>query len=265
MPLTSATHPTDLSPARIGQALCTARYGHSLRVLHETDSTNDEARADAEAGAPRGYLVLADRQRRGRGSQGRAWSSPPGSDLYFSIVERFAMQSARLPALTLAVGVGVAEAVAALAGERHRSLVKWPNDVWLGGRKCAGILVEASANPAEAQTVIIGIGLNLNRLSWSPEIRQSATSLRQITGQVYDRAEALARTLQAVEGWVDRFIAEGAPPVVEALRERLALRGRPVSCGEVSGTLLEVADSGALLIETESGLKSVSFGTLIPA
>ncbi len=261
----SATHLTDLSPANIGQALHTARYGRSLRVLEETDSTNEDARADAQAGAPRGHLVAADRQRRGRGSHGRSWSSPPGTDLYFSIVERFAMQSGRLPPLTLAVGVGVAEAVGALAGERHRALVKWPNDVWLDGGKCAGILVEASPGPGEQQTVIIGIGLNLNRLTWSEEIRGSATSLRQVTDRVYSRPEALARTLQAVERWVDRFIAEGSAPVVQALRERLALRGRPVTCGEVSGTLLEVADSGALVIETDSGPKQVTYGTVLSA
>ena len=205
---------------------------------------------------------MADRQRRGRGSQGRYWSSPPGSDLYFSVVERFAMQSGRLPPLTLAVGVGVAEAVQVLVGGQPPALVKWPNDVWLGGRKCAGVLVEAAAGPDEQQTVIVGIGLNLNRLTWSEEIKNTAPSLRQVAGRIFDRAEALALTLQRVEEWVDRFIAEGAAPVVQALRERLALRGQAVTCAAVSGTLLQVADSGALVIETDSGLSQVTFGTL---
>jgi BirA family biotin operon repressor/biotin-[acetyl-CoA-carboxylase] ligase len=256
---------SDLSPASVSQALRTARYGRSLRVLAETDSTNDDARADAEAGASGGHLVLADRQRRGRGSQGRAWSSPAGTDLYFSIVERARLEPSRLPPLTLAVGVGVAEAVEALVRRGGRTRVKWPNDVWLDDRKCAGILVEAAAAPGEKQTAIIGIGLNVNRLSWPEEIRQTATSLCQATGVVFDRATVLARTLQAVEQWVDGFVADGPRPVVAALRERLALRGRRVSCGAVSGILLDVADSGAAVIETDAGPQEVIFGTLIPA
>jgi BirA family transcriptional regulator, biotin operon repressor / biotin---[acetyl-CoA-carboxylase] ligase len=261
---------SDLDPQRLTAVLRTQRYGRSLRVLSMTGSTNDDAKQDAAQGAVDGHVVLADAQRDGRGSQGRAWASPAGTDLYLSIVARPNLPLASLPPLTLAVGLGVAEAAELLLGDSAcRAEVKWPNDVWLGGKKCAGILVETSsaanaAGPEAAVPVVIGIGLNVNRLQWPEELRDLATSLRAAApgGRAFDRAQVLAALLSSVERWVDRLVREGPAAVTRALDARLAMRGARVRCGDVEGVLLGVAENGALRIATERGPREVLAGRI---
>ena len=153
----------------IGAALGTLAYGRSLDLRAQTRSTNDDARAAAEAGAPRGHVVVADTQSAGRGSRGRTWSSPAGVDLYLSIVERVPLPLSKIPPLTLAVGLGVADAVDALVGPGC-ARVKWPNDVRVGERKCAGILVETSSAGHKPGPIILGIGLGVNRTEWESEL-----------------------------------------------------------------------------------------------
>jgi BirA family biotin operon repressor/biotin-[acetyl-CoA-carboxylase] ligase len=260
--------PPDLDPDRLLRELRTQRFGRSLRVLPLTDSTNDDARRDALSGAPDGHVVVADGQRAGRGSHGRVWTSPAGSDLYLSIVARPELPLSALPPLTLAVGLGVADAVErVLAPElATRTEVKWPNDVWLGGKKCAGILVEASTLGSALGPVVIGIGLNVNRLHWAEGLETSATSLRAARpgGAALDRGAALCALLLAVETWVDRFAHAGGEAVASALDARLALRGRQVRCADCEGTLLGVAASGAIRVATPTGTRELIAGRLEP-
>jgi len=258
----------DLDAARVQALLETSRIGRSLRIVESTDSTNDDARRDADAGAPDGHVVVADSQRSGRGSHGRVWVSPAGQDLYLSIVARPPLQLAQLSPLTLAAGLGVADAVEkVLTGSAAREIesrVKWPNDVRIRGKKCAGILVEASSVGTELGAVVIGIGLNINRLSWPDELRPTATSLLASCPEAgrFDRTRVLAALLSALEHWVDQFIAEGGAPIALALETRLAMRGERVRCGGIVGTLVGVAPTGAVRIATESGVKELIAGQL---
>lgn len=258
--------PVDLAPGRLQTLLRGPRYGRSLRVLAETASTNDDARADAVAGAPDGHIVVADCQSAGRGSHGRTWASPAGSDLYLSIVARPAMPLAELPPLTLAVGLGVSDAVLRTLDVDDGLVpeVKWPNDVWLRGRKCAGILIEASSLGEVAGPVVIGIGLNVNRMQWPDELRSTATSLRaeRAGGEPLDRGRVLALLLEEVERWVDIFTARGGAAIASALDDRLALRGRRVQCGAVNGTLVGIAASGAVRIATDRRIEELVAGRL---
>jgi BirA family biotin operon repressor/biotin-[acetyl-CoA-carboxylase] ligase len=255
-----------LDPARLQALLRTQRYGRSLRLLEVTESTNDDARRDAAAGAADGHVVVADSQQRGRGSHGRIWTSPAGTCLYLSIVARPAVPLAQLPPLTLAVGLGVAEAVERVLepSVRAHALVKWPNDVWLFGKKCAGILIEASSSGAVLGPLVIGIGLNVNRMDWPEELEALAISLRAARpdAAALDRETTLAELLESVERRVDRFVAEGAAATVAALETRLALRGERVRCDAVEGTLLGVSPSGALRIATEAGVRELIAGRL---
>jgi len=257
-----------LSRQRIEQRLETARYGRSLRVLAETGSTNDDARADAAGGADDGHVVVADRQTSGRGSQGRGWQSPGGQDLYVSIVARPRVAFHTLPTLTLAVGLGVSNAVDALLGDKNLpSSVKWPNDVWVGRKKVAGVLVEASTVGAETSAVIIGIGLNVNRTHFDDELSTLATSLRLASGRdvAFDREHALSILLAHVERAVDRWSSEGPEAIVPAVEARLALRGERVTHDGAAATLLGIAPSGAIRLETAEGtlVERVS-GRLLP-
>lgn len=254
----------DLIALRIEPRLNTLRYGRSLRCLEQTGSTNDEARRDAASGAAAGHVVLADMQTSGRGSGGRVWSSPRGQDLFVSIVDRPALSLPELPPLTLAVGLGVAEALDTLLETHGACQVKWPNDVWVRGKKCAGILVETSAAGVSVDSVVIGIGVNVNRLEFDSELREIATSLRMArpTHEPFDRAEALARLLDAVERQVDHFTAEGPAAIVNALEPRLAMIGQAARCGDVEGVVAGVSPTGALRMRTERGLVEVHAGRL---
>jgi BirA family biotin operon repressor/biotin-[acetyl-CoA-carboxylase] ligase len=182
-----------------------------------------------------------------------------------SIVDRVPVTLPALPPLTLAVGLGVADAVDALLG-RTLAQVKWPNDVLLDGKKCAGILIEANSIGDGLDSVVIGIGLNVNRLDFPDALTTDATSLRlqRANQEPFDRDLALARLLDHVENRVDRFVREGAAASVRALEPRLAWLGRRARCGDASGVVRGVAPSGALLLEGDRGLVEVIAGRLEP-
>jgi BirA family biotin operon repressor/biotin-[acetyl-CoA-carboxylase] ligase len=247
----------------VQQKLTTARYGRSLELKESTASTNDDARAASLAGAPDGHVVVADAQTRGRGAHGRTWVSPAGQDLYVSIVAHVPVALDQLPPLTLAVGLSVADTLDPYLPPGLRAQVKWPNDVWLDRKKCAGILVEGASQGDRTLPVIIGIGLNVNRHEFPEGLDTEPASLAMFVGETA-RAEVLASLLGHVEAWVDRFVAHGPGPVVESLNARLAMRGEPVRCDDVQGVVDAVQLSGALLLRTESGPRELFAGTLRP-
>jgi BirA family biotin operon repressor/biotin-[acetyl-CoA-carboxylase] ligase len=202
--------------------------------LREIDSTNERARALAVAGAPHGTVVTAGAQTAGRGRQGRTWTAPPGSALLLSLVLREI--DALLP---LRAGLAAAD----LAGPAAR--VKWPNDVLVGGRKVAGILVEG--RPQEGWAVV-GIGVNaaVALADLPPELRDSAGTLGR---SPHELEPMLAELLAALE----RRLAEPAAAVVAALIERDALAGRPVTWAGGAGTAMGVDEQGRLRVRLADG------------
>lgn len=209
-----------------------------------TGSTNARARELATGGAPHGTLVTAGEQTAGRGRQGRTWSAAPGDALLMSVLVRDLAPAGLLP---LAAAVAVCEACEALVPVE--AAIKWPNDVWLGERrqKVAGILLEG--RPQEGWAVI-GIGLNVATRSFPAELSETATSLA-LCGSSATVDDALAALLPALAQWVE------APPaeVLGAWRERDALRGQRVtwSGGAQSGVAAGIAESGALIVESDAG------------
>jgi len=236
--------------------LRTERYGRPLELLEVTASTNDDARVRAEAGATDGSLVVAREQSAGRGSQGRRWSSPSGG-LYFSLVLRPRLETPALPPLTLVVGRAVAETIEARCPGLGRAEVKWPNDVLVGGRKCAGILVESATVGAKLEHVIVGVGINVGRDAWDAELQETATSLPET-----DHGALLADLLLRLEGGVALLEREGPTSAVRAIEGRLAYRGRTVRSGDVTGTLLGLSPSGALRLDTADGPTELVAGRL---
>lgn len=253
----------DLIATNVASRLRARRYGRSIDVRMETDSTNDDAREALERGAPDGHVVVADQQRRGRGARGRRWDSPAGTDLYLSIVARVPLELSKLPPLTLAVGLGLARAAETLAPHTDVA-VKWPNDLLIDGLKCAGVLVEASARGTSVEGVVIGIGLDVNRVAFEEELADLATSLRLATGLVQDRATVLARVLDHVEDEVDLFVEHGVSALIPRVDAKLALRGSRVRCDEVEGVVLGLAPTGALRLQTATGIRDVVAGSLRP-
>jgi BirA family transcriptional regulator, biotin operon repressor / biotin---[acetyl-CoA-carboxylase] ligase len=205
------------------------------RVHHRrTDSTNDRARELALRAAPHGTLVTADEQTAGRGRQGREWMAAPGAALLMSLVLRDPAE-----ALPLAAAVAVCEALPV------RAAIKWPNDIWVERRKVAGILVEA--RPQEGWAVL-GIGVNVGD---APPL-EHVTSLQGAVGV----EELLERLLPAFDAWLTRPLAD----VLAAWRSRDALLGQPVRWQNGSGKGAGIDESGALLVDTDSGRVALQAG-----
>jgi BirA family transcriptional regulator, biotin operon repressor / biotin---[acetyl-CoA-carboxylase] ligase len=212
------------------------------RVHHRlTDSTNERAKELALAGAPHGTLVTADEQTAGRGRQGREWTAPPRSAVLMSVVLRELDEM-----LPLAAAVAVAEAVPVEA------VIKWPNDIWIDGRKVAGILVEG--RPQEGWAVL-GVGLNVSAEAFPAELAESATSL-YLSGIEARTESVLASILRQLDDWL------GTPParILGAWRERDALKGERVRWSGGDGVANGIDDSGALVVETSTGLVTLDAG-----
>lgn len=214
--------------------------GRPHRHFRTVGSTNDIARALAENGCAGGTLVTSEEQTAGRGRQGRPWQTPAGAALAWSLVLR---RPVEVPGtLPLQVGVAVCEAVESLGAGRAE--VKWPNDVWIEGRKCAGILVEARPRDGWA---VIGVGLNLAiaDADLPKELRGRVTSVgggATIRSATAALIESLGRRLEMpVEVTLGEFSA------------RDALRGRQVDWGEGAGVAAGIDSAGNLLVESRVG------------
>ncbi|HWS15327.1 MAG TPA: biotin--[acetyl-CoA-carboxylase] ligase, partial [Candidatus Methylomirabilis sp.] len=161
-----------------GELRETLRHGlpwTDLLCLAVTDSTNRVAMEMAEHGAKHGTVVVADAQTAGRGRMGRRWESPPGKNLYVSMLLRPPVPTVEAPQLSLVTGVALADAVEAMGVSAS---LKWPNDLYLGERKAAGILAEMASDPDGVRHVVIGVGLNVNmeEADFPPVLRGRATS-----------------------------------------------------------------------------------------
>jgi BirA family biotin operon repressor/biotin-[acetyl-CoA-carboxylase] ligase len=214
-------------------------FGTPHRHYSRTDSTNTRARELAAAGVPHGTVVTADEQTEGRGRQGRVWTTPAGKALLYSAVVRPLGGSDAL--LPLAVPLAVCEAAEELQPGLECG-VKWPNDVEVGGRKLAGVLIEARPQDGWA---VLGVGLNLAIApqEFPPELRETAASL----------AEAgIADATAALNGRLERWLGADQEMVLSAWRERDSLRGREIAWEGGSGVADGIDDRGYLLVVVPS-------------
>lgn len=216
------------------------------------DSTQTVAFDLAARGAPDGSVVVADFQTAGRGRRGRSWQAAPGSALLLSLVLRPRLLPDALPALSLATAVAVAEAIRATAGADAR--LKWPNDVLVGERKVAGILLEARHEPDVV--VVAGIGINLRPDAIPPALAARATCL----GAGVDREALLRAVLAAVDRWRRRLEAEGFEPVRARWLALSDAVGRRVERDGVAGLVVGLDADGALLVEDAGGVQRVRAG-----
>jgi BirA family biotin operon repressor/biotin-[acetyl-CoA-carboxylase] ligase len=233
------------------------RIGCRLHCEETVDSTNRLAMELARGGAPEGTVVLADCQTAGRGRLQRSWQSPPGCNLYLSVILRPAIPPHDASQITLLAGVAVAEAISAVCSERVG--IKWPNDLLIGGRKVCGILTEARTARGVIDSVIVGVGLNVNveRANFDPAHRETATSLREETGREHSREDLLFLLCERLEKWYETFLLEGFAPVRKAWLVRVEMAGkrlRVLFCDEVQeGVFAGIDRDGALLIADEQG------------
>jgi BirA family biotin operon repressor/biotin-[acetyl-CoA-carboxylase] ligase len=232
----------------------------TLEYFPVTDSTNARATELAEQGAPHGTLACADAQTGGRGRLGRKWSSPPALNLYFTLILRPPIEPVVAPQLTLVAAVALAQAVEDATG--LACALKWPNDLFIGGRKAAGILAEMAADPDSVRHVALGIGLNVNGLpeDFPPEFREKATTLRIESGKRHFRVDVLAAFLNRFTVAYRDFLSGGFPAIRSEWNRRSLLDGRRVLLRQRSeaewGTVEGVDDDGVLVFRKEGGSAS---------
>lgn len=236
-----------------------------ISVVSSTGSTNDDAKRAATEGAVDASVFVADRQDSGRGQRGRRWEAEPGSALLFSCLFRPNIPAASLPPLSLVVGLVVAQTVASWAG--HRGVggaagVKWPNDVYVEGRKLAGVLVEAQITGQSVSSIVVGVGLNVLASAAPKDARVPAISLEEI-GVSETREALLARLLWALRSAVVHYERDGLRWFLHQLRERDLAKGRAVTVDGVPARAAGIDDEGRLLVERDGIVSPVVSGDVV--
>ena len=220
--------------------------------LHaQIDSTNTEALRRAQQGATSGLVVAAEQQTAGRGRRGRGWVSPFGRNLYMSCFWKFAGKPEVIEGLSLAVGVAVAEALADVGVTDV--MLKWPNDILLGGAKLGGILIEITGGASGFTNAVTGIGLNLGMpAAATTEIDQPWTDLT-LAGNRVLRNELLAAVLNHLLPLLDEYESRGLGPWRERWLSRNAFSGRQVRLRQgdrqIVGAMLGIGDRGELRLD----------------
>ena len=224
-----------------------------LHLFESVGSTLDVAHELGEGGAPHGTLVIANEQTEGRGRGGKSWASPPHSGLWMTILARPA--GAVVPqVLTVRLGLAAARALDPLAGSPIR--IKWPNDLLLGDRKLAGVLVEARWRGSRAEWLAVGLGINVN----APGHADRGGAL----GPHVQRLDVLRALMPPLREAIDRR------DVVLGATERSEFdardRAQGAACLEPRpGIVRGITGDAELLIETVQGVVAVNSGSLVLA
>lgn len=243
-----------ISAELIARGLQTRTLGRRVVYYECTGSTNDAARYLADRGEPEGTLVIADEQTAGRGRFGRSWVAPARSSLLMSLILRPDLAPAHVPRVMLAVALGVREAICAETGLPVQ--IKWHNDLVVRGKKCAGILTEASTAGATLEYVIVGIGVNVNFSVASVRgFLLNATSIADELGRPFPRAPLAQAILHAIEVYYLRLRA--GEDLRGDYKHHLAtlnqfIRARTTQ-GTVEGIAVDVDENGALLLQRADG------------
>jgi BirA family biotin operon repressor/biotin-[acetyl-CoA-carboxylase] ligase len=241
-----------LEAERVKQALGARAAAFEIAIVPVAASTNTDLLARAAAGARSGTVLAAEAQTAGRGRRGRAWVSPLGGALAFSLLWRFEQGAAWLAGLSLAVGVAL---VRALRAHGAAAQLKWPNDVLVDGAKLAGILIELQGDASGPSAVVIGVGLNLALpAAVRDAIDQPATDLAQSAAAVPGRNVLFAALLDELHTALTAFARDGFKPFAREWERLHAHQGQRVTATLPDGRTLTgvargVAEDGALLIE----------------
>jgi BirA family biotin operon repressor/biotin-[acetyl-CoA-carboxylase] ligase len=227
-----------LSPEAIRARLHTRTVGKKILCVDRCESTNDLAWAEALAGAADGTAIFAEEQSKGRGRFGRTWTAPRGQGLLCSIVLRPEIDVERVPLMTAMAALAAADVVG------DEAQIRFPNDVMLGGKKIAGILVEARFISSRPDVFIVGVGLNVNG---HPE-DMNATSL----GESVSRVSTARALLEAVDDWYGRLSGSlrdyRRRSFIVRKRVRVRQNGRTVS-----GIIEDVDPMDGIVLRLDSG------------
>jgi len=234
-----------------------------ILVFDSIDSTNAEALRAIERGQAAPFLVLAERQTAGRGRRGRKWASPFAENIYYSLVLRIDGGMRQLEGLSLVVGLAVMQALREL-GISGAGL-KWPNDVLVGQKKIAGILLELVGDPADVCHVVLGVGINVN-MQITDEVDQQWTSMRLESGKVFDRNHLVGELGAMLQAYLCRHQVDGFSAIQAEWEQNHLWQGRAVSLiagvNHIEGEVLGIDSQGALRLKVGGVEKVFSGGEL---
>ncbi|WP_149088208.1 bifunctional biotin--[acetyl-CoA-carboxylase] ligase/biotin operon repressor BirA [Pseudomonas prosekii] len=233
------------------------------QVFDSIDSTNAEALRAIERGQAVPFLILAERQTAGRGRRGRKWVSPFAENLYYSLVLRIEGGMRQLEGLSLVVGLAVMQAL------RNQGVsgvgLKWPNDLLVGQKKIAGILLELVGDPADVCHVVLGLGINVN-MQTADEVDQQWTSMRLESGKVFDRNLLVAELGVVLQAYLNRHQSEGFAAIYAEWEQNHLWQGRAVSLiagvNRIDGVVAGIDSQGALRLQVDGVEKVFSGGEL---
>ncbi len=229
----------------------------SLLCFDIIDSTNEEAKRQAGENASEGLFVVADKQESGKGRRGRSWESPAGENIYMSVLLRPSFGPEQASMVTLVAALSVAKAIRKVTG--LPAMIKWPNDIVIDGKKAVGILTELSLKKEGGiESLVCGIGINVNQRAFPEELSKTATSLFLETGDVVDRNALILRVMEIF--WEDYRLFAGGQDlsgIMEEYQSLLVNRDRQVRVldpkGEYTGIAKGINNKGELLVAKEDG------------
>lgn len=256
--------PDVINQAEIQSQLCSKWLGQRLDYFPCLDSTNTYLKEAAAKAAPYGTVAVADRQTAGKGRLGRSWSSPTGCSVYMSYLLRPDIAPVHASRLTLVAALATARAIEDVTG--LSAGIKWPNDIVINKRKVCGILTEMSADMDRIESVVIGIGVNVNMTQFDEELLDKATSLRIEGGETVSRSTLIVRMLARFEEYYEQFvITEDLRAMLSEYNDRLVNRGKEVRIVERQKEWKAVAKQmdadGELVVQLADGtMKKVISG-----
>lgn len=240
----------------ISKHLNTDFIGRHAYIYEETDSTNNRAKQNSTA--QDGSIFIAETQTDGRGSHERCWASPKGSGIWLSVLLKPNIPPITVSQITLVAGLAVCRAVGI------GSMIKWPNDIVINGKKLCGILTEMSAVNNSVNHVVCGIGINVNTAEFDEEIANRATSMHLESGLIYDRNKIIAKLLNEFEYCYKKFLDGGLETIIDEYKKHCITLGREVNViynsKTVTGNAVDVTNNGLLVVKTTDGIIEVTSG-----
>lgn len=253
---------TMFNAQEILDGLQTDFVGQEVYFYEETDSTNLCIRKLAAQGVPEGTLAVAEVQNQGRGRLGKPWSSQKGVGIWMSLLLFPEIPPNQAPLLTLLTGLAVCRGIRNETGLPAE--IKWPNDIFIHGKKVCGILTELEAEMLQVHYVVIGIGINVNTEHFPKELQDIATSLKiENDGEEVSRKKLVQAILTEFEGLYQQYLQEGTfNSFLEEYKDVCMTIGQEVRVlGKHSfeGTAIGINPQGELIVRKEDGSEVVVF------
>lgn len=254
--------PDILSAQEIKRTLTVAGHedpliiGREIHVFQAIDSTNIKGMELGERGSPEGTIVLTETQTNGKGRLGRRWISPEGN-IYLSIILRPKILPSEAPLITLMAAVASASALRKALNTGVN--IKWPNDIIIEGKKVGGILTEMNSEMDRVNYIVLGIGINVNMnlTLLPPDVRITATTIKEKIGSDIRRTEILSLLIKELDRWYKIFLNEGPGPVLDewrGLSQGIGKKVKVTSLDSVIEGLAEgIDDYGRLIVRLEGG------------